>query len=151
MNISITYSSSMRPICVEPYRRRMSRISIIGVHIDHLVNARPANQRCFSFDLERPTAKSLRSLFWADCITFIAVLRDGRYFCALQPHSDGHTGSPDFGSIPLALPCQSWVGLTIGTFEFEYPTGTRYNRWDRSRLTPSRHRGSTRSAVRLAN
>jgi hypothetical protein len=84
MNVSTTYSSSMRPICVEPYRR-MSRISIVGVHIDHLVNARPANQRRFSFDLERPTAKSPRSLFWADCITFIGVPRDGRYFCALQP------------------------------------------------------------------
>jgi hypothetical protein len=49
-----------------------------------LVNARPANQRRFSFDLDRPTAKSPRSLFWADCITFIGVPRDGPYFCALQ-------------------------------------------------------------------
>jgi len=56
-------------------RRRMSAISIVGVHIDHLVNARPANQRCFSFGLKRPTAKSPRSLFWADCITFIGVPR----------------------------------------------------------------------------
>jgi hypothetical protein len=62
----------------------MSRISIIDVHIDHLVNARPANQRCFSFDLEKPTAKSPWSLFWADCITFIGVPRDGRYFCVLH-------------------------------------------------------------------
>jgi hypothetical protein len=73
----------MRPICVERYRR-MSRISIIDVHIDHLVNARPANQRCFSFDLEKPTAKSPWSLFWAHCITFIGVPRDGRYFCVLH-------------------------------------------------------------------
>jgi hypothetical protein len=26
-------------------------------------------------------------------------------------------------------PCQSWVGFTIGTFEFEYPTGTSVSHW----------------------
>jgi hypothetical protein len=69
-------------------RRMRLRISTIGVRIDHLVNARPANQRCFSFGLDRPTAKSPHILFWADCMTFISVLHDGQYFCAFQPRID---------------------------------------------------------------
>jgi hypothetical protein len=66
-----------RLICVEPYQR-MSCISIIGVHIDHLVNARPASPLCVSFDLEGPTARSPRSLSSVGCITSIGVLHDGR-------------------------------------------------------------------------
>jgi hypothetical protein len=30
--------------------------------------------------------------------------------------------------------CQSWVGFTIGTFEFEYPTGKQCIRTSRSSL-----------------
>ena len=56
-----------------------------GARTEHLVNARPANQRCFSFDLEGPTAKSPRGRFWADCITFIGVPHDGRYFAPFTP------------------------------------------------------------------
>ena len=63
----------------------MSRISIIGVRTDHLVNAPPACPVCISFDLEGLTARSRPSPSWVDCITSIGVLHDGLYFCALQP------------------------------------------------------------------
>jgi hypothetical protein len=53
--------------------------SIIGARIDHLVDARPADPRCLSFDLERLTAKSPQSLYWADCVTFISVPHDGAF------------------------------------------------------------------------
>jgi hypothetical protein len=61
------------------------RISIIGVRTGHLVNARPGSPLCISFDLEGPTARSRPSPSWVACITSIGVLRDGLYFCALQP------------------------------------------------------------------
>jgi len=67
-------------------------------------NAHPANQRCFSFDLERPTAKSPRSLFWADCITFIGVPRDGLDFCAFQPSPKYLATNP---RSPPPTPCDS--------------------------------------------
>ena len=53
-SVSTICWSSTRLICVEPYQR-MSCISIIGVRIDHLVNARPASPLCVSFGLEGPT------------------------------------------------------------------------------------------------
>ena len=34
-------------------------------------------------------------------------------------------GLTEHDDMVSAVPCQSWVGFTIGTFEFEYPTGTR--------------------------
>jgi transposase InsO family protein len=61
------------------------RISIIGVRTGHLVNALPGSPLCISFDLEGPTARSRPSPSWVACITSIGVLRDGLYFCALQP------------------------------------------------------------------
>jgi hypothetical protein len=83
-SVSTTCFSSTRLIRVEPYQR-MSCIPIIGVRIDHLVNARPASPLCVSFDLEGPTARLPRNLSSVDCITSIGVLHDGRHFCALQP------------------------------------------------------------------
>ena len=34
-------------------------------------------------------------------------------------------GLTEHDDMVSAVPCQSWVGFTIGTFEFECPTGTR--------------------------
>ena len=60
----------------------MSCISIIGVRIDHLVNA-PC-ESAGQFRPRGPTARSPRSLSSVDCITSIGVLHDGQHFCALQ-------------------------------------------------------------------
>jgi hypothetical protein len=44
----------------------------------------PCDLAVLQFRPREANCKITASLFWADCITFISVLHDGRYFCALQ-------------------------------------------------------------------
>jgi Protein of unknown function (DUF3363) len=61
LSVSITCLSSTSPSCVERCRRT-SLILIIGVRIDRFASVRPAIWQCLMFDLERPAARSSRSL-----------------------------------------------------------------------------------------
>jgi hypothetical protein len=72
----------------EPQLRRAmsatSLILIIGVRIDRFASVRPAIWQCLMFDLERPAARSSRSLYLADCLTSTGAPHDGPYFCVLH-------------------------------------------------------------------
>jgi hypothetical protein len=83
LSVSITCLSSTSPSCVERCRRT-SLILIIGVRIDRFASVRPAIWQCLMFDLERPAARSSRSLYLADCLTFTGAPHDRPYFCVLH-------------------------------------------------------------------